>query len=174
MNLILGVREDYLDNLTNFEDFQPLDPERIDVADLISFSYDGTLIAKLSVDQAKCDTLQKMVVQSFMKIIEKVQTFPGVYDFAKESNSPDASSDHRSTIQQLYEGSKTYQNLKKEITEANSKIKNLKMSLKTRDEHLDKVKSTLLKDVVHLRETVGKNKTVTWKRHRAVFRRRRS
>lgn len=154
LNLISGVKEDYLDKLTDFEDFAPLDPDRIDITDLVSYSYDGTLVAKLNVDQAKCDTLQKMVVQNFMAIIDKVRSGPAEYQFGKETNSPDASSDHKS-LQQLYEGSKTYQDLKKEVLEANSKIQNLKLSLKTRDEHLDKMKSTLLKDVVHLRETVG-------------------
>lgn len=171
LNLILGVKEDYLDKLTNFEDFQPLDPERVDIRQLVSYSYDGTLIAKLNVDQAKCDTLQKMVVQEFMRIIEKVQTVPGAFEFGKESLSPEASSDHKSQIQQLYEGSKTYQTLKKEITEANSKIQHLKISLKTRDEHLDKMKSTLLKDVVHLRETVGCAEPAARTRNRAVRRR---
>ena len=155
LNLIQNVQEDYLDKLTNFDDFEPLDPERVDITDLVSLSYDGTLIAKLNVDQAKCDTLQKMVVQSFMNIIDKAQAQSGTYEFGKESQSPEASSDQKSSIQKLYEGSKTYQSLKNEITEANSNIQNLKLSLKTRDEHLDKMKNTLLKDVVHLRETVG-------------------
>lgn len=153
LNLLQGIKEEYLDILTTYDEFEPLDADKIDISDLVSFTYDGTLVSKLSVDQPKFDTLQRLVAQSFLKIIERIQATPHNFQFGNPFEMAEPSEAKKAQAK-AFESSNIYQSLKKEISEANLKIQSLQNSLKTRDEHLEKMKATLLKDVVHLRETV--------------------
>ena len=84
LNSLQGVHEDYLDKLTACEEFYSVSPEDLQVSDMLSFSYDKTLIAKLSVDELKCQTLLGMVTKSFTKVAKICQSHPKSLELAKQ------------------------------------------------------------------------------------------
>lgn len=158
LNALQGVNEDYLDNITDCDDFKNIVPEQLDVTDMIGYSYDKMLISKLNVDEAKCQTLHGMVVKTFGQLMQICQATTKPRNLAKFIGDmiPEVageSTDNEGQIRNM-PVTRTYKVLKKELDQANTKIQDLQSNLKTREDQFDKMKKTLLRDLVHLRETV--------------------
>lgn len=172
LNALQGVNEDFLDNLTECDEFKNITPEQLDVSDMISYSYDKTLVSKLNVDEAKCHTLQGMVSRTFSSLMLVCQSQIKPHDMAKAIGDimPELlgeSTDHDMPGANI-SSARAYKVLKKDLDQANVKIQDLQINLKTREDLFDKIKKTLLRDLVHLRESVISDYLAIWKRHRKM------
>lgn len=160
MNLAQGTTEDYLDNATMFNTFQSVNPVGLDLKDLMTVARSDTYFSRMSIDESKIKVLQELTENGMVKLVNRTRPAAFVTDIiepetAKLSEPKDVlkfMDPLGPSDKQLHEGSKRYQDLKKELSEMTYKMEAMKRTVNSKDQHLEHMRTHLLKDVVTLRD----------------------
>ena len=159
LNTIQGVSEDYVDRLMNYEQFAHFDASRLDLLDLLSLSCNNKYFETMQVDEAMLKVLSKMTVDGLVKFSlerQKKSIRDAIFGDETKSSGSDLNEGFKRDNKKLVEGIKKYSDVVKDAQETSRKMELLKQSMEMRERHNESMSKNLLKDVVQLRETVGR------------------